>query len=97
MAVVDPAPFMMQMLNGTDERRLHANMTLINIKHSSGGSPLQLTFIDGTHITADALIADGGLLSPVRGHVLGPQDPATHPVVSIASMFMTQRQLTPTC
>ncbi|KXT10987.1 hypothetical protein AC579_5013 [Pseudocercospora musae] len=64
VAVVDPAPFMMQLLNGTDESRLHPNMTLVDIKHDSEGSPLELTFIDGSRVSADVLIADGGLLSP---------------------------------
>lgn len=80
VAVVDPAPFLMQMLNGTDTSRLHANMTLVDIQQPTESGPLQLTFNDGTEITADVLIGDDGPIGLMRSHVLGATDPATFPV-----------------
>lgn len=80
VAVVDPAPFLMQMLNGTDEKRLHPNMTLVNIEPQIESGPIELTFQDGTKHTTDILIGDDGPVGLMRSHVLGANNPDTMPV-----------------
>lgn len=77
---MDPAPFLMQMLNGTDSSRLHPNKTLVNIKPQGDSGPLDLTFNDGSTLTADVLIGDDGLAGFMRSYVLGPNDATTYPV-----------------
>lgn len=68
------------MLNGTDTDRLHPNMTLVAIQPQSESGPLDLTFNDGSTLTADVLIGDDGLAGFMRSHVLGTDDVATYPV-----------------
>ena len=82
VAVVDPAPFLMEMLNGTDSARLHPNKTLIEVKAlpDSSNHPLELHFNDGSTLEADVLIGDDGPVGFMRSHVLGPSDAATYPV-----------------
>lgn len=70
----------MQMLNGTDSDRLHPNMTLVDIHPHSEMGPIDLTFQDGTKLTADVLIGDDGLAGLMRSHVLGADDPNVYPV-----------------
>jgi salicylate hydroxylase len=80
VAVVDPAPFLMEMLNGTSEKRLHPNMTLVDISPQSDDGPIDLTFQDGTKLTADVLIGDDGPVGLMRSYVLGREHEATYPV-----------------
>ena len=82
VAVVDPAPFLMEMLNGTDPARLHPNKTLIEVKTlpDSYDHPLELHFDDGSTLEADVLIGDDGPVGFMRSHVLGPSNAATYPV-----------------
>ncbi|KAI9685963.1 MAG: hypothetical protein M1820_010701 [Bogoriella megaspora] len=82
VAVVDPAPFLMEMLNGTDPSRLHANTSLLEVNYLPKGSahPLELRFDDGSTFEADVLIGDDGAVGLMRSHVLGLLHPATFPV-----------------
>ncbi|KAL9105866.1 MAG: hypothetical protein Q9227_009029 [Pyrenula ochraceoflavens] len=80
VAVVDPAPYLMQMLNGTSSDRLHPNMTLVDIQPHGDNGPLDLTFQDGSKVVADVLIGDDGLAGFMRSYVLGPAHETTFPV-----------------
>ncbi|KAL6704600.1 hypothetical protein ACN47E_008110 [Coniothyrium glycines] len=84
VTVVDPAAYLMQMLNPVGKRRLHPNKTLISVTQqkitSTSDFPLGLYFQDGTNIQADVLVGDDGAFGNMRGHVLGPSHPATAPV-----------------
>ena len=82
VAVVDPAPFLMEMLNGTDSARLHANTTLLKVTSldESSKHPLELYFDDGTTLQADVLIGDDGAVGFMRSHVLGRDNIASYPV-----------------
>lgn len=83
VTVVDPAPFLTEMLNGTDSKRLHPNKTLVSvIQHtqSSAAHPLELRFQDGSVQYADVLIGDDGPFGLMRSQVLGSTHPATQPV-----------------
>lgn len=84
MTVVDPAAYLMQMLNPIDKKHLHANKTLVSVtqKHLSSSSeyPLGLYFQDGSSLQADILIGDDGPFGSMRTHVLGASHPATAPV-----------------
>lgn len=82
VTVVDPKPFLQQMLNGTEESRLHANKTLISVTQKDGSSkyPLELKFQDGTTQNADILIGDDGPMGFIRSEVLGAKHPAVAPV-----------------
>ncbi|KAF2795487.1 hypothetical protein K505DRAFT_239782 [Melanomma pulvis-pyrius CBS 109.77] len=83
VTVVDPAPFLMEMLNGTDSQRLHPNKTLVSIVQLPQGSaahPLELRFQDGSIHYADVLVGDDGPFGLMRSQVLGSTHPATPPV-----------------
>ncbi|KAF2230546.1 hypothetical protein EV356DRAFT_453610 [Viridothelium virens] len=82
VAVVDPAPFLMEMLNGTDKGRLHPNTTLLEVKNlpKSSRHPLELSFDDGTTLQADVLIGDDGPVGFMRPYVLGAENLASYPV-----------------
>ncbi|KAH4804230.1 FAD-dependent monooxygenase elcH [Parastagonospora nodorum] len=82
VTVVDPKPFLQQMLNGTDESRLHPNKTLVSItrKDLSAKYPLELKFQDGSIQHADVLIGDDGPFGQMRSEVLGAKHPANAPV-----------------
>ncbi|PSN62385.1 hypothetical protein BS50DRAFT_612701 [Corynespora cassiicola Philippines] len=82
VTVVDPAPFLMELLNGTESKRLHPNKTLISVDYlpSESAHPLELHFQDGSIQQADVLIGDDGPMGKIRSEVLGSTHSAAAPV-----------------
>ncbi|KAH7080858.1 hypothetical protein FB567DRAFT_581998 [Paraphoma chrysanthemicola] len=81
VTVVDPAAYLMQMLNPIDSKRLHPNKRLISVTQQDVSDyPLKLKFEDGTTVEADVLAGDDGTFGTMRSHVLGATHPATAPV-----------------
>ena len=72
----------MEMLNGTDPKRLHPNTTLLEVENlpASSEHPLKLHFNDGTSLEADVLIGDDGAVGFMRSYVLGADNILSYPV-----------------
>lgn len=81
VTVVDPAAYLMQMLNPINSSRLHTSKRLVSVtQQKKSDYPLKLKFEDGTAVDADVLVGDDGTFGTMRSHVLGVDHPATAPV-----------------
>lgn len=79
MQSVHRAHFLDELVKAVPAQRAHFNKRLVAIEDKAG-SPVLLSFKDGTNAAADVVIGADGIHSAVRSYLLGPE--AAAPVFS---------------